>query len=187
LQKRSIAAAPLDHQSGQLVGYLETLFQRMMLPRRPPEDEGPDCSREEIRALVVLGSHGRSIMSSLAEALGVPLSTATHTVDRLVARDLVVRKRSEEDRRIVEVEISDYGRKAQETFRRRRRAMARSWLLPLSPAERENFLELMEKITRLARPLAETGPKVAEAKPKAVRAGSKAAEVGPDAMAAKSR
>jgi hypothetical protein len=46
---------------------------------------------------------------------------------------------------------------------------------------------LMEKITRLARPLAEAGPKVAEAKPKAGRAGSKAAEGRPDAMAAKSR
>ena len=56
-------------------------------------------------------------MTHLAESLGVPLSTATHTVDRLVAKGLVERNRSEEDRRVVEVQMSEYGRKLQENFR----------------------------------------------------------------------
>ena len=89
------------------------------------------------------------MMSSLAEALAVPLSTATHTVDRLVAKGLVLRNRSEEDRRVVQVGMSDYGRKLQESFRDKRRLMACSWLEPLSSGEREIFLELMDKITRL--------------------------------------
>lgn len=129
----------------------------MVLQRRN-EDEGPappEVSREEIRAMVILGSNGKMIMSSLAESLAVPLSTATHTVDRLVAKGLAVRNRSEEDRRIVQVEMSELGRQLQELHRARQREMARSWLDALSLGEREIFLELMDKITRLAKPQTE--------------------------------
>jgi DNA-binding MarR family transcriptional regulator len=146
----------LQEQSGQLVGYLDTLFRRLMLPRKTGDEAELELSREEVRALVILdaGPHSveRIMMSSLAESLGVPLSTATHTVDRLVAKGLVVRKRSESDRRVVEVEMSDYGRKLQAEFREKRRSMASSWLEPLSGYERERFLDLMSKITLLAQP-----------------------------------
>jgi DNA-binding MarR family transcriptional regulator len=126
-----------------------------MLPRRTGDEAALEISREEIRALVILDSGERVMMSNLAESLAVPLSTATHTVDRLVAKGLVLRNRSEEDRRVVQVEMSDYGRKLQEEFRDKRKLMARSWLEPLSSGEREIFLELMSKITRLAKPVPE--------------------------------
>ena len=162
LQKRSIAergrspreTPSLEQQSGQLLGYLDALFQRLVLPRQPVEP-ALECSREEIRALILLGSSGRMIMSDFAEALGVPLSTATHTVDRLVNKVLVVRNRRDEDRRVVEVEMSDHGRKLQAAFRSKRQGVARSWLAALSPGEREIFLELMGKITLRAKPVPE--------------------------------
>ena len=144
-------APSLDQQSGQLLGYLDALFQRLVLPRQPVEP-ALECSREEIRALILLGSNERMIMSDFAAALGVPLSTATHTVDRLVNKELVVRNRRDADRRVVEVEMSDHGLKLQEAFRAKRQGMARSWLAALSPAEREIFLELMAKITLRAKP-----------------------------------
>lgn len=158
LQRRTtVAAEPeggLDRQSNQLVGYLEALFRRLMVDRKCADDTNLEISREEIRALVLLDSGERVKMTNLADLLGVPLSTATHTVDRLVSKGLVERNRSEEDRRVVEVEMSEYGRKLQETFRDRRKVVARSWLEPLSGSERELFLELMAKITRHARPAA---------------------------------
>ena len=146
------ALSPLDRQSDQLVGYLDELFRRMMLQRRCEEEPAPEVLREEIRAMIILHSAGKIIMSSLAEGLGVPLSTATHTVDRLVAKGLAVRNRSDEDRRVVQVEMSEHGKKLQDAFRVKRGEMARSWLAPLSSGEREIFLELMDKITRLAVP-----------------------------------
>ena len=148
----------VDQQSARLVGYLDTLFHRLMLPRKSG-DEGAlvEISREEIRALVILDTGEPIMMSNLAESLAVPLSTATHTVDRLVAKGLVLRNRSEEDRRVVRVEMSDRGRKLQEEFRDKRKLMACSWLEPLSGDEREVFLELMSKITRLAKPVPEAG------------------------------
>ena len=146
------ASAGLDQQSTQLVGYLETLFRRLLLHRRHADDPQIEISRDEIRAMLLLDSGERLTMSNLAESLGVPLSTATHTVDRLVSKNLVERQRSEQDRRVVEVEMSAYGRKLQETFRDNRKLVARSWLEPLSGGERELFLRLMSKITLLAKP-----------------------------------
>jgi DNA-binding MarR family transcriptional regulator len=149
----------VDRQSAQLLGYLDTLFRRLMLPRRTGDEASLELSREEMRALIILDPGGLDsdkhsiMMSNLAESLGVPLSTATHTVDRLVAKGLVQRNRSEEDRRVVQVEMSAYGRKLQEEFREKRKLMACSWLEPLSSGEREVFLELMSKITRLAKPV----------------------------------
>jgi len=145
----------LDRQSGQLLGYLDALFQRLVLPRQQAEQPQVECSREEIRALIRLGTSGRMIMSDLAAALGVPLSTATHTVDRLVDKGLAVRNRSEQDRRVVQVEMSERGKAVQAMLRSKHQAMARSWLAPLSPAERDNFLELMAKISARARPESE--------------------------------
>lgn len=124
----------------------------MIADRKPCDDSQLEISREEIRALVLLDKGERVKMTNLADLLGVPLSTATHTVDRLVSKGLAERNRSEEDRRVVEVEMSEYGRKLQETFRDKRKMVARSWLEPLSGSERDLFLELMEKITRLAKP-----------------------------------
>jgi DNA-binding MarR family transcriptional regulator len=161
LQRRTtIVAEPasdagLDQQSTQLVGSLETLFRRMMLNHKLTEEPEIEISREEIRAIIILDSQDRVTMSNLAESLGVPLSTATHTVDRLVSKGLVERNRSEEDRRVVEVQMSEYGRKLQAAFRDKRKVVARSWLEPLSGEEREVFLQLMAKITLLAKPGAE--------------------------------
>jgi DNA-binding MarR family transcriptional regulator len=143
LQKRST----LQRQSSQLLGYLDALFRRLVLPRQAAEEASHDCSREEIRGLIQLGAGGRTIMSDFAGQLGVPFSTATHTIDRLVAKGLVIRVRSEQDRRVVLVEMSETGQAFQTALRARHRAMARGWLAPLSPAERESFLKLMGKIT----------------------------------------
>jgi DNA-binding MarR family transcriptional regulator len=148
----------LDQQSSRLLGYFDTLFHRLMLTRPSSEEEPvPEMSREEMRTFAVLGAYGRVTMTSLADRLTIPLSTATHTIDRLVGKSLVVRTRSEEDRRIVLVEVSDFGQKLRASFGAKKLAMARSWLEPLSPGEREIFLELMAKITERAKPDAEAG------------------------------
>jgi DNA-binding MarR family transcriptional regulator len=154
LQKRNT----LEGQSSELLGYLDGLFRRLVLPRQPVDDPTRGCSREDIRALILLRTSGRTIMTDFAGQLGVPLSTATHTVDRLVLKGLVMRVRSEQDRRVVQVELSEIGKALHAALRSRHQAMARSWLTPLSPAERETFLKLMAKITEGAKPDAAVVP-----------------------------
>jgi DNA-binding MarR family transcriptional regulator len=92
---------------------------------------------------------GTARMTDFANALGVPLSTATHTVNRLVRRDLVTRAHSDRDRRLITVQMSERGSRYATAALDRRFESAREMLASLSFAEREMLLELIGKIAGL--------------------------------------
>jgi DNA-binding MarR family transcriptional regulator len=50
-------------------------------------------------------------MRELADAMGISMAGATGVVDRLVHQGVVARERSEQDRRLVLVQLTDEGRK----------------------------------------------------------------------------
>jgi DNA-binding MarR family transcriptional regulator len=60
----------------------------------------------------------------------------------------VERTRVDEDRRIVQVALTEKGKHLHESFLECRLAMGRTMLEALSPGEREIFLELMAKMTQ---------------------------------------
>ncbi|WP_080797748.1 MarR family winged helix-turn-helix transcriptional regulator [Arabiibacter massiliensis] len=68
-----------------------------------------DCSKNEMLALVHVYRAGETSMSRLAEYVGVPLNTATGIVNRLEKRGLVQRWRSEQDKRVMVVRITEQG------------------------------------------------------------------------------
>lgn len=70
-----------------------------------------DCSKNEMLALVHVYRTGETSMSRVAEYVGVPLNTATGIVNRLEKRGLVERWRSEQDKRIMVVRITDQGKR----------------------------------------------------------------------------
>ena len=53
-------------------------------------------------------------MSEVARSIGVTLATLTVACDKLVAKGLVRRVRSQEDRRVVNIMLTDKGRAAYE-------------------------------------------------------------------------
>ncbi len=112
----------------------------------PPTDV--ELSPQDGRALMTLARHGGVTMTDFSEMLGVPVSTATRMVERLIDKGLAVRSRIEDDRRVVRVDLSEEGKKLDQIFAAKRREMGRTMLAPLSHGEREMFLELMNKITR---------------------------------------
>ncbi|MGQ9780209.1 MAG: MarR family winged helix-turn-helix transcriptional regulator [Bacillota bacterium] len=69
-----------------------------------------DLTMKEIFVLETLGRFGETTMSELAAALGVPLTTMTSIVGRLVENGYLERRRTEEDRRVVLVSLSPEGR-----------------------------------------------------------------------------
>ncbi|HEY3313768.1 MAG TPA: MarR family transcriptional regulator [Bacillota bacterium] len=77
-----------------------------------------------VSQLIIIGwlaAGGRRRISEIASRLGVSLSAATGLADRLVKAGLAVRERSQEDRRVVWVEITESGRKLLEYTRDGRR------------------------------------------------------------------
>lgn len=69
-----------------------------------------DCSKNELLALVHVYREGETTMSRLAEYVDVPLNTATGVANRLERRGLVERWRSEQDKRVVSVRITEEGK-----------------------------------------------------------------------------
>lgn len=68
-----------------------------------------DCSKNEIFVLWLLYVEKEVNMTRIAEYIHIPLNTATGIIGRMEKRKLVVRQRSEEDKRIVTIRIGECG------------------------------------------------------------------------------
>ncbi len=138
----------LDRQVRELLQSMETMFRALMARRPNVPMMELEMSHQQMRALMVIGRLGAVTMSELATLVDVPLSTATHTVDKLVDKGLVERLRPPDNRRTVQVELSAKGKQMNEGIAQARSGMARVMLESLSPGEREIFLELNAKMAR---------------------------------------
>jgi DNA-binding MarR family transcriptional regulator len=67
-------------------------------------------SKTELLAMLIVDRYGEVIMSQISDYINAPLSTTTGLVNRLVKNGYLQRERSEEDRRIVAIQLTDQGR-----------------------------------------------------------------------------
>ena len=96
----------------------------------------------ELHLVEAVGRVGRdcpagATVSRVAEALGVRVPTATTAVSRLVSKGMLVKERSAQDARIVNVRLTRAGEKAYRLHATFHRRMAQAVLADLSPAERD--------------------------------------------------
>ena len=68
-----------------------------------------DCSKNELFLLWLLYREKEVNMTRAAEYMNVPLNTATGIVGRMEKREIVLRVRSEEDKRVVTIRLSAKG------------------------------------------------------------------------------
>lgn len=71
-----------------------------------------DLSITEMHTIEVIGMYGSKTMSEIASQLDITTGTLTTTVDRLIKKNYLERKRSESDRRMVHVNLTRKGRLA---------------------------------------------------------------------------
>lgn len=69
-----------------------------------------NCSKNEIFALLFVYRQKQVNMSEIAEYMNIPLNTVTGVVSRLEKKHLVRRERSEEDKRVVTISLSEEGK-----------------------------------------------------------------------------
>ena len=104
-------------------------------------------STQEINVLRTVGRHEGCIMSGIAERIRLSLSSVTGLIDRLVEKKLVCRDRSREDRRVVQVELTDEGRELHTSVMESQVQFARGLLKTLSAEEQDALLSLFGKIS----------------------------------------
>ena len=96
----------------ELGGLLRRLTRRLADPAYGQRETGQDLAAVEQLALLEVGERGRVMMSELAQACGMALSTMTGLADRLEKKGFLRRVRSDEDRRVVYVVLTGRGRRA---------------------------------------------------------------------------
>lgn len=114
------------------------------------DKQNPTCcdnlSPQEMRVLCKLEREKCCIMSAIAGAIRLSLSSVTALIDRLVERKLVRRDRSIEDRRVVEVELTDEGKELSQAALEGRIAFAKDLLKTLSAEEQDALLATLGKL-----------------------------------------
>lgn len=110
-----------------------------------------DLSMQELRVVEHLGDRGPKMMKELAEFLKLAVNSVTTLVDHLEKRELVRRVRSEEDRRVVRVELAPLGTQTYQGAANERDQVLRGMLKSLTEDEQEIFLILFRKIARAGR------------------------------------
>ncbi len=96
----------------ELGGLLRRLARKLADPAFGQKGTRQDLAAVEQLALLEVGDCGRAMMSEVAQACGMALSTMTGLADRLEEKGLLRRVRSEEDRRVVYVEMTPRGKRA---------------------------------------------------------------------------
>ncbi|MGC8487859.1 MAG: MarR family winged helix-turn-helix transcriptional regulator [Clostridia bacterium] len=113
----------VEVDTAPFVDKVQKLFPRIMRHlERAQEQEltGLEVRPAQMTALIALSEGAPRTMGVLAWDLGLTESATTRLVDRLVDMNLVRRERDRQDRRVVRVRLSSYGRQLVHLVLRRR-------------------------------------------------------------------
>ncbi|GBD92635.1 HTH-type transcriptional regulator MhqR [bacterium BMS3Abin05] len=142
--------AVLEKRANELNGYIERMIHAFMVTQCGClSDAAANLSMQELKVIKFIGNNGPSIMRQIADYLMLAMSTMTGIVDKLVEKKYVVRKRSEEDRRIVRVALTEAGREIYEMDHKNFMELSRQMLQPLDEEEQETLINLLRKISRV--------------------------------------
>lgn len=99
-----------------------------------------DLNEKELFIIAFIGESRSVKMSDIADNIQAPLSTLTTIVDKLVTNKFLLRYNSNDDRRVVKVELDMKGKASYKEFKNRKENMAKKVLGHLSDAEQETLI-----------------------------------------------
>jgi len=134
-------ANPLTRLAGFNLGTASLRARRLFKKRMAALELSP----LEYFILALLG--GKSMhQARISAVLDIPLQNLTVLMERMEARDLVLRVRSQSDRRAQVVRLSAPGARLLRRGRKIMLVLEREILHPLSASERKIFRQLLEKL-----------------------------------------
>lgn len=104
-----------------------------------------ELSITEIHTLNAIGMYSARTMSEVAADLNITIGTLTIAINNLVKKGYVERKRTEEDRRIVLIQLSKKGKLAFRVHRKFHRDMVKETVEGLTGEEEEILVRALEK------------------------------------------
>jgi MarR family 2-MHQ and catechol resistance regulon transcriptional repressor len=142
----------LDRRAADLQEVVQDILKQFQCVNAAAAN-GPhvELNMQELRVVEFLGNEGPRMMRELAEHLTVAVNSVTSIVDNLERKGLARRQRSEEDRRVVRVELTEDGRVMYRSVTDANLRLFRSMLGALTEDEQEIFMVLFRKIARAGR------------------------------------
>ncbi|HEX9014935.1 MAG TPA: MarR family transcriptional regulator [Chloroflexota bacterium] len=142
----STLTADVAHASDLFVAIVEKLMTQRMLDQNFEQQVTP----AQLVALRYLSLNESSLMSDVADGLGISFPAATKTVDRLVRKELASRAEDPHDRRVVRIQLTDRGKQlVHDAYAERGRRFA-SVLERLEDAEHDALRRGMESFISAA-------------------------------------
>ena len=99
-----------------------------------------NLNEKELFIIAFIGENKSVKMSDIADFLQAPLSTLTTIVDKLVNNKFLLRYNSNDDRRVVKVELDRKGKISYKEFKNQREIMAKKVLGHLSEAGQDTLI-----------------------------------------------
>lgn len=109
-------------------------------------DEFSDISITEIHTIEAIGIDREKTMSEVAQSLNITLGTLTTGINKLIRKGYVERNRTEEDRRIVLIKLTDKGIAAYKKHESFHDEMVHNSVNDLSDEEKELLASSLSKI-----------------------------------------
>ena len=98
---------PMDRTDVSLIALRRILRATELYGRRLAKEAG--MTAVQFRVMQIIAETGHATPTAIANRMGVTQATMTSLIDKLVAKDMVERKRSEKDRRQTNVTITPLG------------------------------------------------------------------------------
>ena len=138
----------MDHY-GTFNDVLSNLFQEIMAieGRALITEEFSDISNNDMHIIEAVGIEEPRNMSTVAAKLMVTVGTLTTAVNSMVKKSYINRVRSEKDRRIVLLSLTEKGRKAYDHHRRFHEEMIKAVMTNLSEEEANVLVKALKNVS----------------------------------------
>jgi DNA-binding MarR family transcriptional regulator len=137
----------MSDEKDQLINRFEEVEQWLLLLTIRDRSSGLfslNLTIQQLRVMMLLFAEGGMSAHKLAEAVGVSLATLTGIVDRLEARELVLRSLDPHDRRVRRIDLTAEGRTLVSDFIELGRERKRTLLYRLDLRILRNLVEAVE-------------------------------------------
>jgi len=137
----------IENQAERLLRVLEETIKFQFRHEKGSEWKY-NLTKPQMLTLSALTRKASCTMTELAEMTRIASSALTGIIDRLIEKDLVIRQRNGEDRRVVRIMLSQEGRAVIEDIRNHGKQHLVQILSKIDKEDRENLIMLLEKVTR---------------------------------------
>ncbi|MGF7535322.1 MarR family transcriptional regulator [Bacillus mexicanus] len=130
---------------GELEHNFERFLKKSLVTFRNVAFEN-NISESQFVILCILNEHGPKKISELAEYMQLTLSAITSLSEKLIGSGYIIRKRSQNDRRIVRLVLTDEGKSFSNELLSQRTKMVQKLHDSLTPIERKSLNSIYKKL-----------------------------------------